>query len=513
MNRFTDSTRITEVANLTYAYFAVAYSAAVAILYAPTLLSLLGADAFGLVGLFLTALACFQFIDAAVIPTATRQTARFKRQTVTQTELQHLKAVVQWPIAVTTISATAGILAYSILYGATPTQQSILNTGESLTCALSTMAVIAIRAFAAFDRGVLIGLQRHNTVYTLNIAMSTLRYPLLIALFTTYPPKPTHYFIYHVLISLLELALLRVLARHCVPTAPIRPNRTLFTSQHQTLRFIGIQMAMSFIWLAFTQADKLLLATLLPLAQYGYLTLAVAAASGTTLATAPIAQVLLPRLTILHARNEPEEFSTAYLRAVKISSAISGTLGIWLATFAEPILIAWTGKQDLAHDNWPVLSGYAIGNVFVTLSALCYVSQQAIGKLRLHFLGLTIFAVISLPLLYLSATNYGAIGAAMNWAITNAAFAFLWIRLLHRQFSTSIHRQWMITTMVRTLLPTAILSLALSRLLVLSNKRLPLVFELSLICAVLVITSLMISGAAREFLLQKQPVPVQTPHE
>ena len=68
---------------LSIGYIAQAYSAIVSLAFAPYILSKIGAEAYGLVGIFLIAQGWIQLLDAGLTPTTTRETARYRGNAVT----------------------------------------------------------------------------------------------------------------------------------------------------------------------------------------------------------------------------------------------------------------------------------------------------------------------------------------------------------------------------------------------------------------------------------------------
>ena len=71
--------------------------------------------------------------------------------------------------------------------------------------------------------------------------------------------------------------------------APLKP----------VLRFSLMIAFTSSVWIFATQTDKLVLSRILPLADYGYFTLAVLVASGIQVLSGPVGNAIMPRLTKL----------------------------------------------------------------------------------------------------------------------------------------------------------------------------------------------------------------------
>ena len=115
------------------------------------------------------------------------------------------------------------------------------------------------------------------------------------------------------------------------------------------LRFSLTIAFTSSVWVLVTQTDKLVLSGVLPLAEYGYFTLAVLVAGGITIISGPISMAIMPRTLIV---------------------------------CTESLLFAWTGNREVTDATTPMLRLYAIGNGLLALGAFpCYL-QYARGNLR-----------------------------------------------------------------------------------------------------------------------------------
>ncbi len=102
-----------------------------------------------------------------------------------------------------------------------------------------------------------------------------------------------------------------------------------------------------------TQSDKLVLSGILPLADYGYFTLAVLVAGGITVVTGPFSTALLPRLARLHAEGNRDEVLRLYNQSAQLVSVIGMSLMVTLAACSESLLYAWTGSLGTTEATAP----------------------------------------------------------------------------------------------------------------------------------------------------------------
>jgi len=196
------------------------------------------------------------------------------------------------------------------------------------------------------------------------------------------------------------------------------------------------------VWVFATQTDKLVLSNLLPLAEYGYFTLAVLTASGIMMIGGPISSAILPRMTNLEAQGNHTEVIRIYRQSTQFVVLFAGSISITLAMFAEEFLIAWTGNSELASEAAPILALYAMGNGILTVAAFPYYLQYAKGNLRLHVVGNIAFVFLLVPAIVLAASYYKGVGAGYAWLAVNLASFLFWVPFVHHRFAPGLNAKW-----------------------------------------------------------------------
>jgi O-antigen/teichoic acid export membrane protein len=210
----------------------------------------------------------------------------------------------------------------------------------------------------------------------------------------------------------------------------------------------------STVWVVITQSDKLILSKLLHLTEFGIFSFAAVAASAITSASAPFGQAFLPRLTKLAAERDDNGINALYSRGTQAVCVIVAPAVAILYFFAEPILLAWTGKPEIAHQGAPILCLYAIGNGWVALCSFPFYLQYARGDLRLHLIGNIASLIILVPLFILAAEHYGAVGTGAVWAAVNGIYVLGWVPVVHAKFYKGQHLRWMVNDIAAIVVPT-----------------------------------------------------------
>lgn len=444
-------------------YISQIYIALIGIVMMPMYLKYMGAEAYGLVGFFTMLQAWFQLLDFGLSPTLARECARYNGGATDGLSLRRLVRALE--VIFLAIGVT---VAFCLTIGSTWIATNWLKASSlplaQISLAVQFMAVtIALRWVSGLYRGALGGLERLVWLGGFNVIMATARFVLAIPVLLFFGATPAVFFGYQVLVAVIEVSVLgwRTYASLPVIDASTRVG-LYFRELRDTLKFSLSIAFTGAVWVAVTQADKLILSTLLPLAEYAHFTLAVLLASGVTIISGPLSSALLPRLSRLHAQSAHPEAISLYRQATQGMALTATTASLILAFAAEPILFAWTGDRLLAQNVAPILRLYALGNGILALAAFPYYLQFAKGDVRLHLVGNLLFLGILIPSIIFATLHYGAIGAGWTWLIANVLYGVLWVPLVHRKFAPGLHLSWLGRDVLVILIPAAITSLALT---------------------------------------------------
>lgn len=419
------------------------YVTFVGIIIVPQYIKSMGVEAYGLIGFFTMLQAWFNLLDMGLTPTMARETARFHGGL---TDALGYRRLVRAMEGVFLIVAIVGGGAMFIVSGYIASDW--LHASQLPMCevhsAIKLMAmIVALRWMCGLYRGAITGSEQLVWLGGYNSIIATVRFVGVLVALIFIGGTPTVFFSYQVCVALVELIGLSLKAYRLLPDIP--PGERLpwsWAPLRAVLRFSATIGFISVIWILVTQTDKLLLSKILPLAEYGYFTLAVLVASGVTVISGPISGAIMPRMARLEAQGDHGGLIRIYRQATQLVTVISGTAAITLVFFAEPLLWAWTGNQALARQAAPILILYAMGNGILAISAFPYYLQFAKGDLRLHLIGHVGFVVLLIPSLLWAANKYGGIGAGYVWLTMNAIYFVAWVPLVHRKFEPGLNVKW-----------------------------------------------------------------------
>ena len=494
--------------NILASYATQIYVTLVGILILPMYLKYMGAEAYGLVGFFTMLQAWFNLLDMGLTPTVARETARFQGGATDALSYRRLLRALQLIFfAVALLGGGAMFLSSGLIADKWLKVQTLPLA--QVQSALQLMAVgVALRWMSGLYRGCISGAERLVWLGGFNAFVATLRFVGVLPILIWVGHSPAVFFSYQLLVAIIELVGLAVKAHGLSPA--ISPGQalgwtpaTLFSPIKPVLKFSLSIAFTSSVWVLVTQTDKLVLSKLLPLAEYGYFTLAVLAASGVMMVSGPVSSALMPRMARLQAEGDETGLIALYRNATQMVAAIAIPACLVLAFFAEQVLWVWTGDIQAAKQSAPILRLYSFGNGFLALSAFPYYLQFAKGDLTMHLRGNAIFMLVLVPSLIWATWMYGAIGAGYAWLASNALYFFAWVPLVHKRFKKELHRNWLVQDLASLLLVGVISVVILYLITPLYSKRTDVFCMLIVVGFFSVLTSVLSVKYIRIFILHK----------
>lgn len=430
--------------NILASYASQIYVTVVGIGIMPLYLRYMGAEAYGLVGFFTMLLSWFYLVDLGLTPTMAREMARFQGGATDALTYRRLVRALQ------AIFFAIALLGSGVLFGlAGFIARDWLDVRDlplsEVKFALQMIALgVALRWMSGLYRGAISGSEQLVWLGGYNAAITTLRFIGVLPVMMLAGATPIVFFTYQLLVAAVELAGLAFKTTALLPPVPAGQHvGWSLDPVREVLRFSLTIAFTSSVWVLVTQVDKLVLSTLLPLAEYGYFMLATLVASGVGIATLPISAALMPRMARLEARRDHAGLIDLYRNATQLACAVGLPVAFTLAAFAEQLIWAWTGDPVVARNGAPILQLYALGNGVLSVAAFPYYLQYAKGDMRLHLIGNLIFLFLLIPSLVWATLTYGAVGAGWAWLLSNLAYFLGWTPLVHKRLAPGLHGRWL----------------------------------------------------------------------
>jgi len=425
--------------NLSANLLGTGLSSAVALVSAPLIFRALGADAYGLVGVYLLLQGLMPLFDLGITPGLARAVA-WHNGVGEGGQVRALVRLAQRPMLVFALVFLVGLLAASGPLSREWLSSSALTPATVRLTLVLMGSALAVRMVAGLQKAALMAVEHQVQANIVQSACVVLRTLGALAFAVATGTGVIGFFAVQLPVSLLEWAAYRHFLRAVLPDSE---TQVAAAELRQHIRFALGVAGLAAAWLLTSQADKLALSRVLGLADYGGYSLGVHIASAVAVATGPIQAAVLPRMTRLFAARDEGQARALYGMATGMTLAVSAalTVGILLAGSA---VIAWIRPAtSLTVPPMRIAGWYALGNCAVAIVGLSYQLQNARGTLRLHAMGTAVQAVVQIPVLVWIAVVAGPLPTAVAFAVINWVFLAAWMPLVHARFLQGGHWQWL----------------------------------------------------------------------
>jgi O-antigen/teichoic acid export membrane protein len=432
---------------------------AVLLVSIPLYLRLLGPEPFGLVGLFATMMAAATAIDLGLGATLNREVARMTSGHVEPDEFADVPATLQassWVVGLVA-AGTFGALAPAI--AARWLNLSALSPAE-VRGALTLMAAAlpAVVARSVHLAG-LNGLQRQPLANLMQATGSVTRAALTVTALIVIAPSLTVFFATQTLVLYAEALALRAALRRALPATAhngrIRPGAV-----RHLVGFSGGMAGTMLLGFALTSMDQVVLSAILPLAEFGYYTLAVAVSGALGQIVHPVTTAVYPRFSQLIEESDPLRVAEEYHFFSQLVAVVVLPLGALLIFFPDHVLGLWTRDAEVVRHGATVLSLRAIGTTLNTLMYVPHVVQLAFGWSTLGVGVNAVAVVFVVPLTILLSLVVGAPGAALAWIGLNLGALLLAMARMHHRVLPGELGGWYARLLPPALAVTVIAALA-----------------------------------------------------
>lgn len=423
-----------------------AWSVALGLVCVPLALRLLGAEAFGLTGVFLTLQSVFVVLDLGIAATLNREIARLDAggDARERRDLVFTLQALHWLVA---LLVGAAIVALAPVIAARWVRPDALSVDTVRTCVRLMGVAFAVQFPFVFYQAGLLGLQRHAQFNALSAVVATVRGVGPLLLLWRVAPRPELYFAAQIAVSAagtaaVALLLWRQLPAEGADAAGFRP-----TLIRRVWRFGAGYSANALANLALLQGDNILLSALLPLETFGYYTLAQRLASGLYALIVAGNGAIFPHFAAVVARNDAArddaaEVASVYHRACQLMAVLVAPAAVVAAVFAREVLALWTGDAAAVAHTHVVLALVVAGMLLHGLAQPPRFLQMAYGWWRLIGVSNVVLLATILPLYALMATRSGATGAAAVWVLLNVGYLVA-VPPMHRRFLHGELRPWL----------------------------------------------------------------------
>lgn len=397
----------------------------------PVYLMFLGAEAYGLVGFYMSLSAALAILDLGLYTTLARELARRSAQDQAREGMRNLlrsTEAIHWGIA--------ALIGFALIAGAPLIARYWLKSEtlppEALQDALRLMGLtIALQWPSALYTAGLSGLQLQVSLNVASGIVATLRGAGAVLVLWRVSPSPQAFFAWQVFGGLLVTATLGVLLWRSLALEGHRPRFDVDLLR-SLWRYSFGAWGMGFSATLLVQIDKIVLSAVLPLASFGYYSIASIVSNSLYYLLAPITSSMFPRFAQLGSADSRRELAQTYHKSCQVVAVTTLPWAILVALFPSEILSLWTQNVQVAREGHVVLSLLMAGTALNALVQLPYYLQLAAGRVRLGLYANLITTIISVPFLIVLANRYGAPGGAAAWLLLHFSHFAIVAPLMHR---------------------------------------------------------------------------------
>ncbi len=393
----------------------------VRILLVPLQISILGEEAFGLLGFYALITGLMAVLDLGLSATANREVARLATKGATsKAEIRDLIRTFELPYWL--IGVVAGI---GVMCSAGWIRDHWINVptlpAETVVFALAVIGLLfVVRWPLSLYVGILFGLQRQVEANILVIMIELLNAIGSVCVLVFYPDIKA-FFVWQMILGIIEVTGYLWLSRRYTHERGLPSGRFRLTILRRVWRYaVGVNLV-SLTASIFAQADSLILSKILPITQLGYYALAQRTPTMVGLVSGPILGATNPIVVGYYEQQQSVELSRIYYRQARWLAFLSMGIALPMAAFAHPILLLWTQSATLADATW-------LSFALIAVAAGLEVSSNVANQF-------TLVCGFTRPPLIISSSmglvlTVGTLMLTPSLGITGAAIAFFAARVL-----------------------------------------------------------------------------------
>jgi O-antigen/teichoic acid export membrane protein len=417
------------------------YTGLIGLMVAPLYIRLMGIEAYGLIGFYLTLQGSLQILDFGLSPTINRELARYSVQSDKATEARDLVRTLEagyW-----LLGAVIGLVLTAIapMIGSNWIRSDTLSSAVTITTIRLMGGLAFLQWPLSLYQGGLLGLQQQVRLNVILVVLSTLRNGGALLVLTFLSRDIRLFFVWQIVMAGLQVALTTISLWRALPASSEKPKIN-YNQLRSSWKFAAGMSGIAVSGLILTQLDKLMLSTMLSLKGFGYYTLAGVIASSLYMLIALVFNGVFPRLTALAAADDHNAVRRLYRQSTQLMAAL-----IWPVTgvfvyFAPQLLGLWTGDAQTADQTAPIVRLLLVGTALNGMMHVPYALQLAHGWTSLNLRLNVMLIALLVPGLAFAVQYWGATGAAAVWAILNMFYVLLGVPLTHRRLLTGEAGRW-----------------------------------------------------------------------
>lgn len=400
-----------------------------AFLFAPFLIKILGIEAYGLVGFFMTLQAILLLLDFGFSVTLNRRLSLETEKVIAPDTillvryLERLFFLLALVVVFAVVAATPWLGSEWITHISLSTKEVAFSIGFM---GIAIAMQLPYLLYAAGLNGVHLQVKSNAILAIVSIS----RYGGAFVLLSVFPHVEA-FFAWLALSGFLQTIWARSVFFRAlrVRSAPNVEERRPKVRQH--VGFAAGVGATAVLGTVLTQLDKLALSKMLSLGEYGYYSLAWTLSAMLFVMAIPIATAFFPRLSASVA-SQSTDSSEIYHDGSQLMAISVVPAAVMLLVFSAPILNLWLRDAAATNRVEGLLVLLTLGTLLNTMAYMPHAIQLAYGIARFGLYANAFMVALAVPSLYFAIPHLGATGAAWVWVGLNALYVVVGVPLMHQ---------------------------------------------------------------------------------
>ncbi len=438
-------------ANIISNFIGNAWSSIISLLFVPFYLKYIGAEGYGLIGIFASLQVVLSLLDSGFSTTLNKELARLS---VLKGQEQKMRNIVKtlggvyWVISL--IAGLIAILLSPLLakYWVQPKELSVEIITYSFV--LLSMSII-FQLPSGFYSGGLMGLHRQVTLNFIRVFFATIKSVGALLVLIYFSQSILFFFSWILIVAIFQAFTFRFFLWYYLPNRNLKAvfdKQELKNIQKFAVGIIGISLTAILL----TQIDKIILSKILTLEQFGYYSISCTMGMVIFQIVGPITQSYFPKLSNLVSLNNISELKIIYHQACQLISLFVIPSTLVLIFFSKELIYIWTKNDITVEQTWLITAIYAYGTGINGLMNIPYLLTLSYGWTNLGFYQNIVFIILMIPLTIFLSLNHGALGGALSWATINTLYFFITPVLIHNKLLKGEVINWYWSDTIKPLL-------------------------------------------------------------
>jgi O-antigen/teichoic acid export membrane protein len=419
------------------------WASILSIFFLPITVKLMGIEAYGLVGFFVSMINIVNIFEMGIVATLSKELSRISSSKNSNENLGDLSHTFE--ITILSITIIISIMVYffsSYIAGNWIKTEDISKITLQKNIILMGIAVASQFPQSFYFSG-LMALQKQIQANVFLIFYGTLRVVGSVGVLYFFSSSPETFFLWQILINVIGCIILHYLFWNFLPQSIIKPRfNTLYF--YKNWKFSIVLFGNSIVGIILTQIDKLLLSKTLTLKMFSYYSIAITISSCIALISGPISSFVFSQYIRLKETNSIQELNKLFHITTQTLALLLFPVCSVLVFYCKDLIFIWMKNPVIAEKTYIIATLFIIGGMINAIASIPFNCAIAFGWPKLIFWSNSTQILLMVPLLYFLIREYQGVGAGISWVILNSLYLIFTIPIFFRRYFQSEIKIWYI---------------------------------------------------------------------